>query len=507
MANNPNLYNAAVAGITGGNLERWLSTNAADASLADAVGSVATAIDAAIDPIEGGGDSRQVSLMQAVCQGVMAGRSIIGLNAVSYAAIAAAIAAAWTECQTVFDPTGPDTWGAQTSWSVDPATGSDSAAGTPAAPLASVTELNRRLQGLSFSANTTIQLVGNQTEALNLVGTQIADGATLTIQGTVTQVGTGSISTVTAIGGAGTVQPWRLVTTGIDWTTADAQRLEITNGASLGAVAPILRVIDANTIEIPALGGLSGSTNVTPTNTMTFAAQTLSTIPMSAFLLSTVGQLPATVNSVVVRDLHFTEGAKNATFDGPRITVFGCTFDIPSGGEVLNKCSALSLRLCRILGNATDIIDFTCPTTLSLAGCAFIQGLIRFKGVNLANSQFVGCAFEGAIIAIQGPGGMRLSTNGLWMQNVNTTSIAALNLSLGAVVVAFSTASRCGGTGITGIGIAIESGSQYLYNSNAAVKPTLAGSVADTKIGGTNTAYASIPTINATNNAAMVVIA
>jgi len=504
MANNPNLYNAALAGIAGGNLERWLSTNAADAALAAAVGNVAVAVDAAIAPIDGGGTAQQCQLMQSICQGIMSGRSVLGLVGSNYDAISDAIAAAWTAVQDALDPTGPDQWASQPSWSVNPVTGSDGNTGTPAAPLASVGELNRRLSNNRVNQNTTIQLVGNQSEALSLAGTQIADGVTVTIQGTVTTVDSGAIVSVTPLGGVGTIAPWQIETSGIDWSVETARRIQISNGANAGAVAWVLSVINSTTVIVGALGTLTSNT-ITPTTAMTFNVQTLSTIPASQFFIATGGQLPATFQSLIVRDLQLVSanGVGDFQFSGPRILLFGCQLDFLANTAISSTAVSLALRACKLASPGQ--YDIFSIGLITIIGSVFVNtnnALIRCRGSVGNMLALINPAFDGCILNAQS--NVRHS-GAAWFQNVNTGSSAgAIFVSMAGLYQAFSTSSWTEGQNITGAGICVESGGQFQYH--ASVKPTITGTISDTRIGGTIRSYAEIPLIEATNNAMMVEI-
>src|SRR5688572_3212527 len=77
MANNPALFNAIIAGITGGNQDRWTSENPeTDYTVFQAVVTViALDIDALIPPIPGGASYAQARLMQSICHGVFTDRS------------------------------------------------------------------------------------------------------------------------------------------------------------------------------------------------------------------------------------------------------------------------------------------------------------------------------------------------------------------------------------------------------------------------------------------------
>ena len=96
MANNPALQNAAVAGITGGAQERWLTQLAASDydTFRIKVLLIAVQIDSLIDPIDDGPSVADTQLMEAICAGVFANRFP---NAeIDFIQISSSIVALWT---------------------------------------------------------------------------------------------------------------------------------------------------------------------------------------------------------------------------------------------------------------------------------------------------------------------------------------------------------------------------------------------------------------------------
>lgn len=517
MPNNSVIYNGALSGAAAAQVnERWIT----DVDAGDYVGqrnaaiALAEAVDAAIEPdvelTEADGQ-----LMASVVNSVLSKKAFTASGVTDLMVLA--IVGLFSAIDTQISPADSSVWATQASWAVDPATGNDNNAGTPAAPLATLGELNRRFANLRLLQNTTVQLVGNQAGGIVLVGTQLAEGCALTIQGTATNVDLGTISAVTPLGGGGTVAPWRLLTSAIDWTVGTNQRIRVTAGGNTGAVAPILQVVAANMGEIAGLALEGGSSNITPTVGMTIALQSLSTCEYPVLLIDSpthrIGTTPA--DEIIIKDLMFSNltGGFNPTFAGPRIKHFGCHYDLRTdvGGTSLIDSTAAEVEFtaCSFQNSAISGVQFQATGAMLWTSCAFIGGGTTgytFNGLNVGSCSMAACAFNNAEMLVNG-GGLTIGSPGLWIQNVTPTNGGALTIRRRGVVSATSTTSRCGGTGITGNGISVESGSAYLYNSNVNAKPTLAGSVSDTTIGGAVTAYAAIPVVTAANNAMMVVIA
>ena len=499
MANNPLIYNAVIAGAIAAQVEqRWIvATNGSDyISQRNGAVALADAIDALI-PTDAQMTDANARLIQTIVNAVLNQKASIT------AASPTAIVALYNEMAATLEPEGAAVWGNQDVWYVDPATGNDKNSGVLDAPLASVGELNRRLANNRIAQNTAVTLIGNQTEALTLSGLQIADGATLTIQGTVTNVGSGTISSVTPLGGAGTIAPWQLVTTGIDWTATTARRIEINAGANDGAVAMVLSVIDANTIRIGFLCTLT-SFGITPTAAMTFDVQTLSTIPASQFYIAAGGQLPATFQSLIVRDLALAcaNGAGDYQFSGPRITVFGCELNFVQSTLLKSDATSLQLKVCRLIAPGLSNYEINPIGLIVPLGCVFSGGRVVLTGGTDENYvNLISPAFDGAMLLCGGCS--KHNSGSAWFQNVDVgSSGGALYVGHGATHVAATTSSWTEGENITGAGICVSSGGAFQYHSS--VKPTITGSISDTRIGGVQVAYAAVPMIDANNNAMMV---
>lgn len=106
MANNPPLYNAVIAGITGGSQQRWI-TDTDSASYNDfqtMVNAVASAVDDAIPVQPGGVTVAEAALMQSITGGVFADRYPISDDPSNYDSIASAIVALYQEMAGSLDP-------------------------------------------------------------------------------------------------------------------------------------------------------------------------------------------------------------------------------------------------------------------------------------------------------------------------------------------------------------------------------------------------------------------
>lgn len=106
MANNNNLYNAVIAGACGGNQQRWITDTVSSqyATFQAIIAEIATSIDAAIEPIVGGGNSAQSALMQSIVQGIFAGRLLQNVQEANYAPIVESIVALYVQLSESLQP-------------------------------------------------------------------------------------------------------------------------------------------------------------------------------------------------------------------------------------------------------------------------------------------------------------------------------------------------------------------------------------------------------------------
>jgi len=99
--NNPSIYNAVIAGATGGAQERWLSVGAVAGDFATfltVIQAIATEVDSLI--ATAAITDAQAGLMQSIAQGVFANRFPVDTLAADYVDIATSIKALWTEMGT-----------------------------------------------------------------------------------------------------------------------------------------------------------------------------------------------------------------------------------------------------------------------------------------------------------------------------------------------------------------------------------------------------------------------
>jgi hypothetical protein len=371
-------------------------------------------------------------------------------------------------------------YGQQSAWAIDATLGSDENPGTPLHPLRTMAEFNRRLCTNYIQQPTTLQLLGDVIdEPMQITGARMKLNASLTVSGTQTRLGGGTISTVTAIGTGGTTYPFQLATTGINWTATPLGSQIVLQG---GQVCWIRNVVDANTIVVGAMTTLGSSTVFTPTAGLTFTVNSLSRAqaPLLDIVAQTNGAVATT--SITFQNLSL-DSASNSVFRGCGVVIQGCELNNPvalsnDGSNTLlyRSCRFTMTSNVNLRGGNGRLNTTACtfvgvtgqPQVVWTSGMDFFTNSLSFYAVN---------AFVAAC-AIQ------VSTGGWHFEQVTTGSI--LSIQFGGFVFATATGSALNGRNCTGSGVGIDiANGQYVYNG-AANKPTLgvaSGGTTDVRLG------------------------
>lgn len=380
-------------------------------------------------------------------------------------------------------PDGPlSVDGQQTAWRIDPFTGNDANAGTPAAPLRTMAAFNARQASLLVTVAQTLELVGDVIDApLWLRGTSYAAGASLTVSGTVTTIGTATISVVTGLNPASaTLQPWQLQTTGIDWTTVPiGSRLLLSNG-SLGFIR---NVIDANNVVCGAFC-TTATASVVPVAALTITVQSLSrALPPNV-------QIQALDSTVVltVRDASFdaASGLSCTAAYQNNVLVFGCEMKTVNA-NVISSVVGLALRGCRITlpnGGSAAIAFRSAVGFLNFTSCVFsAPATSTFIGPNAPGSTQMqhACIFNSQLIVQQGAY-LQLSTS----FNLQNNATAVLVDSNGVVNAGIAVI-----TGSAGAGIGLDVRWGMLCWNGLANRPTITGG-SDCRVAGVTYTYAAL---------------
>lgn len=382
--------------------------------------------------------------------------------------------------------------GPSIEWFVNSDTGSDTADGiTISTPLLTLKELGQRINNTVISNNTTITLTGTFAEifALNVT---IESDTKLQIIGNVTVEATGSVTTWTAYDGSNDTAG-ELSDSGQTFTGLENKRIRFTGGMSSGAICWILKVDDATTIipSRPYLIEEDGEADfIDPTDT--YNIETLTTV-LNHISIINLGPGTVEVKDIIIDRQDYSSmviSSSGATF----------AFGLINGGVIFTNCQFTS----------------------GVGHSVFTQSFIGFINCNFANLElfngyytFNFCSFNGGGLnntggtlsllksvhinsAVNHMSGHCLVTDQGFIQS----NASYLTIGAGATYESSSTLWATGAT-TRPYGITVLSNGSLIYKT----LPTLSGAVEDTKIGGTDTAYASIPFINSSNNAKIVALA
>ena len=395
---------------------------------------------------------------------------------------------------------GLSEYGDQVNWAVDPANGNDKAPGTLDSPLKTAAELGGRLSGQRFSKNTLITLLGDlpADDPLNVLPAQLDAGLTFELTGTLTPVGSGTIVSVTpnAVTGG---SPWELETSGLDWTAISERRVQLDSGV----VGWVGEVVDADNVRVSTFQGELDNDNVTPLATQSFSVDRPSTIPSMMLDVRTPLGNPFIFTHVAppirVRNLDFV-GAPSTMSTWWGAQLFGCAV---RESRTQSQCSIFRSCLRDIVhpqefavrdDSYLLIFDGGLVADFPASGASWIPGAatawIRYRPWFYQTGCFVDNAVK-----------MSVRSEGMFFEEwpfEAFNAFSAVQVQLGGVLAGSSSIGTAVGIsvngGVTGVG--------YL----SAHKPTVSGAAGDTRIGGTVTAYGSIPFINAANQAALFAI-
>lgn len=370
--------------------------------------------------------------------------------------------------------------GLQIEWAIDPINGSDSAVGSLAAPLKTMDEFNARIGGNYVQVAATLQLLGDVLDApLQLAATRFKLNASLTVSGTRTQTGSGTITLVTRLGNGGTTYPFQLTTTGVDWTTAAAGSQIVLQG---GQVCWIRNVIDANNVVIGACTTLASNATFTPTNGLTFTVGTLSRAlpPQLNVLAATSGNSLVTV--LALQNLSFDGG--NLVVAGAGVLVAGCELKLPASQVIENGSQTLLLfRSCRFSMSAGAAPSFKSSggRVSIIAGCLVGTGATTTCNyVTGADNLLLSVSFYGINLFVTFCE-LQLSTGGVHFENI--TSGSAITVTFGGIVFAQGIAN---GRNCSGAGFGVDCTAGKFLWQGAANKPTIgiaSGLTGDARLG------------------------
>ena len=385
---------------------------------------------------------------------------------------------------------------AQTTWYINPSTGSDAATGASGAPLRSAGEFFRRIRGVTITAATVdVYIQGALAEAIDgdiRLGTAVA----MTFHGTRTTVLSGTLTSGTRNWDIATPQDGRVIDSalGTSWT------------ASLGANINGL-------MSITTAGGAA-----------------------TCWIAADLGSKTARVSNPQLADYSSATIASGNAYTVSTLTAFGTdvTMNVQCGHDAyvafvdLNIGTAGSAHAVEVIGGNVNFItcqvnglDVFGNTTGSGLGSKYVDGPRSQRGASMnsyndlalstsSSAQCrVGAQFYASNLLCQGmqylaqPASETIIATDAWLAVYSPNAAASGN---GFDVLTGATV-RCvgrvfGSTTATGSnsGIFVDAGGFFAYNTSAANRlPAITGATNDTKIGGTVKTYAQLPYVDTTN--------
>lgn len=509
MANNPILFDAVIAGATGGTSERWLTSAVSTnyTSAANAINAFATEVDSLIPTIGNGATQAQADLLQSLVQGVLADRYLTSITASSYLEIASAIAAAFQAMLLKVLPV-PNQFETQTTWFIA-TTGDDTNDGlTLATAIRTTAELCRRLIGANISQDVTVTIGAGSFGVLNL-NLVLNGGILFKVLGDVTNSASIAIT-------ANTPQNPATATRGSITIGAGAftlyDRLVLTSGAQVGAINYVTKVtgLTANVTRWAKYNTDQyfgkNVTFVNPANGDTYAAQTLNTT-LQRMDINIVGggRLAIRDCKLIVDDFVPFNIIHNDFNDSNSGVIFmGCAFSQPTQGFYGFQFSNFTAVLCKysnqcfIEQSQAEIFGgiFTSGTggmIFARTSYGIMSQGIAFIGNSGGLSGYITCTQNSILQMIGGASLGDIS----WFDG---TTLSAMEIAKGSIVTANS------GTRLWGLSGAFNP--SFLIRNNAWLTyitiPSLTGGTNDANIGGTNKAYAAVPYIETLKNCGMI---
>lgn len=322
----------------------------------------------------------------------------------------------------------------QDDWSVDSVGGSDTNVGTAASPLATATELTRRLNGKVLSPlMATMTILFNGVAFASFLDLHFdSPGATnITIQGTMAAASfSGTIDAYTAFNPAGGVRASLLDAGAVDFTPWKNQRVRITSGAANGGLTSFTSVVALTTANIGQL-----YTNTMPETATAVNAAAADTYTVENWATSFLGfniniTGPA---STVVRDIAFATTSAtslrcSAACGGSRIRMrfFGCKFDTTNA---FVASGAFSMIACMHYGNAAGL-TLTFGDYQQLGGCNF-SNLTCQGSVAGQNNLHDGDGLRSVALSISAGAGVIDSNHRAFFGCINGSGFTSLGLTQG----------------------------------------------------------------------------
>jgi len=408
-------------------------------------------------------------------------------------------------------------WLAQTAWFVSTAGSNENDGATVGAPVLTDAEIQRRWgAGARLSVPVTVTYAQSPTGITNY-NVEIVTNASLTLVGTATVTKAGTvISAVQAqVRTAGSELGWAITATGLDATDVGKIAV-ITAGTAgnIGAYAAVLKDETGGKVRVSPFGKFTANTSpftqVTPVAGDTIDIRDPTTLKVGTIEVRSLtnDNLTGTVvNNYLMFDSIRESGDANDGNGGVcanRVTVFHCVRGAIDAISLSGSTGSLSShKLCGgLVHNASPSfgVVFRGGTvgTVHQSGC--LTSITASAGslcILQADTYFQNC-------------GLTISRGGV----ANTQGVAFFDRSSSNSSLLVSALGMCQQTGAVpdwgaanaGHGLTIQSAGSCVYTTKPTVNSGL-GAGREAQVGGTDKLYSVVPYVEATNNAALVLLA
>lgn len=422
-------------------------------------------------------------------------------------------------------------WSLQSNWFIDPINGNDQNTGdSTSKAIKTIAEFMTRTGGIIRAGNSpgmTVQLVGSgvwpTTDHFRLVNLDITFGHKLILKGTVSSLAIGTLTSVATINRA-TNTPYSVGDTGlgasgfgssVTATGPFKKRMHITSGTRAGAIAWGVKDPGGAKTTRTSNWRVPNINDVTPIVSDPYSVDQMTTIPDLIVELKTHGGpfIPGT-NAVEIYDIAlpqslFPSGTFNAAiFDSIGwgvIACFGCQL-----WHVLSRSQFLYLDNCQI-----DHSNITGGTTQFIAGYGSgtvycYPGSFVFIDDDYIRDYDDNTDSDAGLIAIvRGSALLTIGTAAAFdgFDGGSDYGNSGLAIEPGGVVRlenVFGSTHALYGANFAAYGVVVQSGGMLAYDTN---KPTITGTLGDSKIGGTAKAWSAVPFVNTTNDSKIVITA
>lgn len=391
-------------------------------------------------------------------------------------------------------PPGNAAYLTQTAWYVNATTGSDGNTGATAlTAIRTLAELNRRTQGKTFSADSTIYLSGDFSEEALVLDASCLPGVTVTVRGEYTSSASAAVDTFTAYDGA-TSTPAELDNGGgvTDYAADVGKFVRVTAGTAVGTSAPLLKAVGLGVLR-PGLFQAVDYTTLDPDPADTYVIDTLTTSvgSIQTRMRGAGGDYASYTPRLLLRDLDVVPSSATLqdNYFGPGDAAGAGTLlyrvRFSAGGTSNNYISGTGAHFLCCLNGAGSYLTVA-DSHLTFWGFASLDAIQCDESfLDIQDSQLI---MQGGGLYFYG--GSVSSDGGFACMDTGAGYNAAITVARGAHVTTGGASTTWGDGELCGYGIQAMSGSMFIYG----VKPTVSGVTNDTLVGAVGAlAYAAIP--------------